>query len=512
MHFSDRHLRGHASSVLERIREALRYDDWDTVRRLWPRVPEVVRSSARGHAIWARVHAGADEHTEAGKCYYQAYVVGRDPQFLLEATLAFLRGHSWELAGLALDSICGVPDTSHLPGVIRAVAEEINFEQIYAERVKKTEDSGRIPAAWFQDETLDLRKYIFRLVCEIVLTEPNPSNVTSLMFASRAFNFEHEALEVLRGIDIEQACRWSCIADLASILGDQEGAREAYERFVTVESQLPEIVPDQTCDGLPIVMLHRGGADFMRHTLESLRGFHPHKRIIVIGDDYNRMGPELQIEYRQWNHYTSDALFLRRSYEHLSINPYPFELLCLERWFVLHEFCKKEAVHELIHLDSDVLCFDSLDDLEPEMRRHDAMTCGVQAGVGYFKVQALSRLCDTIQEFYADFKSLPELRGRNVNDMLFCGYVAETDGWGNFLSLDVDGIIDNHIRTSDGYEMKDGVKAFEFHNGHPYAIRESDRRKVRFRTVHFQGPSKCLIRVFAERAAESRRVEPIRKG
>jgi len=458
------------------------------------------------------VHTGVGEHIEAGKCYYQAYVIGRDHQFLLEATLAFLRGHSWELAGLALDSISGVPDKSHLPAVIQLISTEIELSQIYAERVQHSESSQRVPIAWFQDETLDLRKRIYKMVRDILLLEPIAPNITSFTMVARAFNFEHEALESLQSLELDKACYWSRVAELASVLGEQETTRAAYKRFVSVESQLPEIVPDQTCDGLPIMMLHRGSADFMSYTLESLRHFHPHKRIIVIGDDHNRVNPGLRIEYRQWSHYTSDAHFLRRHYEHVTINPYPFELLCLERWFVLHEFCLTEGVQEFIHLDSDVMCFDSFDDLVPEMRRHDAMTCGEQAGVGYFKVQALSRLCDAIQEFYADSKSLPELRGRGVHDMLFCGYVAQRDGWGNFLSLDNDGRIDNHIRTSDGYEMKDGVKNFEFHNGYPYAIRESDRQKVRFRTVHFQGPSKCLIRVFAERAAATRRVEAVLRG
>ena len=104
------------------------------------------------------------------------------------------------------------------------------------------------------------------------------------------------------------------------VLSDGDGRRQ-YIWMVNI--------PATDSNESPLVLLHRGPADFVEYALQSLRLCHPDRRIILIGDDYHRYDASLNIEYRQWSRYNAGAKHLAQIYRHQSENKYAFELLCL---------------------------------------------------------------------------------------------------------------------------------------------------------------------------------------
>jgi hypothetical protein len=54
-------------------------------------------------------------------------------------------------------------------------------------------------------------------------------------------------------------------------------------------------------------------------------------------------------------------------------------------------------------------------------------------------------------------------------------------------------IFDDNINDSDGFIMKDGIKALFFEKGFYYGILKESKQRIKFNTLHFQGPAKKNI-------------------
>ena len=124
------------------------------------------------------------------------------------------------------------------------------------------------------------------------------------------------------------------------------------------------------------------------------------RRIVLIADDYHRYESGLNIEYRQWSKYNSTAKRLAMSYRHQSTNRFAFELLCLERWLILHEFCEQEQIERVIHLDTDVLTFEDFVVIEELLGDTENATSGRSPHVAFMTREAIRSMSDMIVEFY----------------------------------------------------------------------------------------------------------------
>ncbi|MEC9464181.1 MAG: hypothetical protein VX834_00235, partial [Myxococcota bacterium] len=288
------------------------------------------------------------------------------------------------------------------------------------------------------------------------------------------------------------------LSDIYAKRGDIAEAKSAYHRAMAADSQLDPVLPVQELDGVPIIFLHRGDADFFRVAQEQARLWNPKRRIIVIGDDYNRVDG---IEYHRWADYRDGADALVEAYQHRTVNTFPFEILCLERWLVLRTFCKAHGLDEVIHLDSDVLVFESFDDSLPSLREKAAAVCGVQAGVAYFTYSELSIVSDTLMQVMGNPEQFEDFV--ICNDMDLIGRTARERGWHDLLVPVDDVVFDNHIHTSDGFDFEDGRKRFEFSDGQPYSNHAPSGVRMRFRAIHFQGSAKLLMADYVKRAHAS---------
>ena len=384
--------------------------------------------------------------------------------------------------------------------------EVLNFQTLYAAIL--TNQADQVDALRLREPRARvLADVIYRMGEKLLHLEPSADHVTSYNTLATIVGRTDDAIETFQALPTQSFSVLTKLSDVYFRMGHEALAKDFYERALAVDSSCESESAVFSGDEPPLIFLHRGEAKFFESVLKETRRCNPASRILVLGDDHNRVDG---IEYHRWNDYRSYSRRLVRSYRHRSVNAFPFELLCLERWAVLLDFCETWGLDEIIHLDSDVVLFDPIHEGLSRMRQHDASICGTSPHVGYFRVSEIARVFDVMCSFYekpSDFPELDERRG-GFNDMTFLDYVARRRDWGNLLEPHDGSVFDHHIGVADGFEFRDQRKCFRFIDGHPYARCESSGELVRFRCIHFQGTGKSLIREFVERVHESMASRP----
>ena len=90
---------------------------------------------------------------------------------------------------------------------------------------------------------------------------------------------------------------------------------------------------------IPVVLIHSGDSPYLPATIFQLRHSNPRTPIYLIGDDENR-------HYNSWvshheiNDFLGHAKAFENIYQHFSTNGREFELICIQRWFILRDFMK----------------------------------------------------------------------------------------------------------------------------------------------------------------------------
>jgi hypothetical protein len=216
---------------------------------------------------------------------------------------------------------------------------------------------------------------------------------------------------------------------------------------------------------IPIIIVHTGNSFYLDPVLKQAHIFNPDKKIIFICKDV----PEKYdfIDYVPMEDYMHEAKVFEKRYIHLSSNPYSFELLCFQRWFIILDFCRKHNIEQFFQMDSDVLLYSNVGyELENYDCNEIAICNKICPAATYFKTEILYRFCDFIKDmyseqnrdkiynFYADFQKQKRMGG--VCDMMaFKWFVEDTDVKIEELSRVAGGaIFDSSIRESCGFEME----------------------------------------------------------
>ncbi len=109
----------------------------------------------------------------------------------------------------------------------------------------------------------------------------------------------------------------------------------------------------------PIIIINYGNPWYLKYSLSQCIGTNANARVILIGDksNYGYKG----LEHYLAEDYTQYANQFSTIYTHLSTNEYKFELFCIQRWFILYEFMKKNNINQCFIMDSDVLLYDKVE-------------------------------------------------------------------------------------------------------------------------------------------------------
>lgn len=262
----------------------------------------------------------------------------------------------------------------------------------------------------------------------------------------------------------------------------------------------------------PLVFIHRGNAPHLFLALLQAKRNNPNREIILLGDRstayYQWM---LGIKHVDFGTFLGRGRQLESIFRNDSTNGPEFELFCLQRWFILHEFLEQQGLGaRCIYLDSDILVYGDLCEPEADFANFP-MTMQVCSGHSCFinSVAVLGEFTNFIFEHYANSVKNAELLRHteplrhtrppwNISDMSF--FVMFHERYPKkMISLEfpmkdryaLDQTLDDDY---GGFEMKNGLKKLVWHDGIPYCRHLLTGKLIRFHTLHFQGKSKPQMR------------------
>src|SRR4051812_6632114 len=112
--------------------------------------------------------------------------------------------------------------------------------------------------------------------------------------------------------------------------------------------------------GIPIIFVHKGDSFYLNFSLPQAHLSNPGSPIYLITDTKERKYDF--VNYVDIADYHKKADQFEKIYRHMSTNHYENELFCFQRWFVIEEFCKKNAISGFLYIDSDILLFCKTDE------------------------------------------------------------------------------------------------------------------------------------------------------
>lgn len=119
---------------------------------------------------------------------------------------------------------------------------------------------------------------------------------------------------------------------------------------------------------LPIIVFFKGKPT---HTLllcfQQIKKFNPDSIIFHLGDNNSNTEGVNFIDVNSF----SDFREFQPLYKHESHLPEEFELKCIERWFAINEFIKKEGIVQFLHLDADALVFCNVSEESDRFKDYD---------------------------------------------------------------------------------------------------------------------------------------------
>jgi len=265
----------------------------------------------------------------------------------------------------------------------------------------------------------------------------------------------------------------------------------------------------------PIVFINQGGPGAHNHlniAVLQARWWNPETPIYVIGDAECRasMVAVPGVTLAELESYAHSGEQLRSLYQHFSPNPYDFELICLERWFVLRDFMKEKSFDRVFHLDSDVMLYAAVEEELTHYLELDFTYSGISGHNSFFNQEAVQQLCEWIMRAYQEENATGRLaalyqgyrdKGRyaGISDMSFIAELAQS---GLLRAQDLSNgaygpsIYNANIRTNLDFVKEGENLSIEFQSDQPHGRRTPEGEQVRFATLHFQGYSKRDMHLF----------------
>lgn len=265
-------------------------------------------------------------------------------------------------------------------------------------------------------------------------------------------------------------------------------------------------------EALPIIFDYVGPSFYLRYALENAKKFNPNSRIILLGEDVSNI-PSF-VEYYPISDYNKSALKFRKVYKHMSNNTESVERFCFEQWFILNEFLKKHRIKKCLTLDSDVLLFENITkDFYKNFSWCDITLANKTSGGFMFigNPKALGEYCKLTYNLFGHkkekkifeniwgFFKKSKLEG-GVNDMTAWAeyYKRNPKKVGEITDIFDNATYDAGFLTLQNVEMNGKIKKVIFEKRLPYCVQNKTGRKIRMKSLHFQGPTKFYMKYFSQ--------------
>lgn len=261
---------------------------------------------------------------------------------------------------------------------------------------------------------------------------------------------------------------------------------------------------------IPIVFIHSFNHSYLPISLWKARETNPHSEVFLLGDHWNA-------HFGAWVHHLHQQSFshraaeLARRFVNFSTNPAAFELICLQRWFMLLEFMEKMNLDACLYLDSDVLLFSDVEADAQRFSSYGMTVAGISGHTNFIqKRDTLANFCDWISNAYisdqkireADLKYKEFLKYHNAGGISDMTYFTEFREAFPETILDIgqpmEGkMYDITVTYTQGLREENGIKKLEWCDGIPI-VQNPAGEKIQMQSLHFQGDSKKYMKQMAQ--------------
>lgn len=257
---------------------------------------------------------------------------------------------------------------------------------------------------------------------------------------------------------------------------------------------------------IPIIFVHTGDAYYLDFSLNQAYLSNPENDIYLITDQITNKYSF--VKYININTFSDSANQFEKVYHHMSTNSYQAELFCFKRWFIIKDFLASRKLDKFLYLDSDLMLYCKADDYFSDFNSYQFTITNKQGPqCSYFSsAKYLSQFCDFVMKMYTDenYKARFEekhlqhvkqkLNGGICDMTAFIEYQKDFPGSAKDLSvMENNSVFDDNFNFSDGFEMTEEGKRIVFENSNPYGFLQGKSEKIKFNSLHFQGPAKKHI-------------------
>jgi len=264
----------------------------------------------------------------------------------------------------------------------------------------------------------------------------------------------------------------------------------------------------------PVIFINRGNSPFLFLACTRACQTNPGREIILLGDSstaHYRWIPGIQ--HINFSPYQQGARRLAASFENDSSNGMEFELICLQRWFILHEFLAGRGTEARgIYFDSDILVYDNLRVPEADFAPYGMTFQKCSGHVCFINSSfVLGEFVQFILDHYENPACKQALKNHteSVRQTVPAWNASDMSFFLMFHDRHPDKMTDLHFPIKDryaldqtvdtdygGFELENGLKKIVWQNGRPYCRHLPTGKFIQFYTLHFQGESKKLMRHF----------------
>ncbi len=270
---------------------------------------------------------------------------------------------------------------------------------------------------------------------------------------------------------------------------------------------------------MKIVLIHKWTQEYLKYTVKQLLKYHKKNDIILLTDNLDKTKVFLKniIEIESIENYFDFSKNFEQIYKHMSHIAYEFEIFCIQRWFILLEYIKKNSIENICHIDSDVMVFSNLIEyFKKNLSWSEFNYVGSCWHVFFWNIIWLEKFKNFVFDIYKKKENIKELeryykwekyaviyrnnwnfyedKSNSITDMtLFYLFLKKTK---NLISNDIwiiknKEVFDNNLWFSEWFKEKFWLKKIVFENKSIYWFLNND--KIKFNALHFQWSTKKFI-------------------
>lgn len=271
-----------------------------------------------------------------------------------------------------------------------------------------------------------------------------------------------------------------------------------------------------------VAFVHKGRSWFLPYAATQAKLASPESDVVLIGSHPLR---QKQILFSGMSSLeNAESRRFRRCYVHRSTLSINFELFCWLRWFYLLEYLRRTGKDFVLHLDSDVLLYSAVGEMDLFSDGSDCGFCIPQqvgpphdasAHVSFWTRKSLEDFCAFILRSFCDEKYNAVYRekwewhlrtkvGGGVCDMstLYLFWLENQSRVRNLAVVRDGTVFEHNINIAanyriDEYRVSGGHKEITLADRHPLlAPVDQTVERVRAHALHFQGAAKPMMKDF----------------